>query len=363
LTDRETFEAIRSGVGGSFNSFFSKLFGDPGDEFGLSLETGEQDQEANPFAKARESLAESTPPAQPDSQAEAAPPAPQPQVGETDTGGADQPESATGNAAAVGATVLRPHLLLQLDEAGQLKVSPASQPLEGTFESADFGARDMNVRTFSDSANFPASIAVGDFNGDQYPDVAYFMSFQGTIRFFYGSADGFTEGLQVQVGIGHRSLAAGDFDGDGKTDLAISNVGTGLLTVLFANSRYKSLWLDSYRDFIAAGGTGGSTSLDLLGMNFGNTGTVLANFSDPEGRVPPGNFDYAPSFTSTMATSRGTAPRMNVVASGSNLSLNIENYMNQLINVLNVAAGCKVYVLVGDLDSQGYISISIGVPK
>jgi len=47
----------------------------------------------------------------------------------------------------------------------------------------------------------------------------------------------------------------------------------------------------------------------------------------------------------------------------SNLALNMENRMRQLINVLNVSARSKVYVIAGDVDRSGRISVSIATPR
>lgn len=80
---------------------------------------------------------------------------------------------------------------------------------------------------------FATALASGDFDGDGYDDLAIGVPFdeevEGAVNVIYGSGDGLTaEGNQRWVhedGVGTgrfgQALAAGDFDGDGRDDLAI----------------------------------------------------------------------------------------------------------------------------------------------
>jgi hypothetical protein len=67
----------------------------------------------------------------------------------------------------------------------------------------------------------PVLMESGDFNADGFADIATVDAQKG-LQIFEGSANGgFTIGQNVQLPDGARGLVAGDFNGDGRTDLAI----------------------------------------------------------------------------------------------------------------------------------------------
>jgi hypothetical protein len=77
---------------------------------------------------------------------------------------------------------------------------------------------------------FPAclaavSIAVGDFNGDDHPDLATACDFSGFVAILLRQGDGtFEAAPEFGVGAGLPvSVVAGDFNGDGRLDLATAN--------------------------------------------------------------------------------------------------------------------------------------------
>ena len=97
---------------------------------------------------------------------------------------------------------------------------------DGTFQLA---------RTFG-AGNSPSSIAVGDFNGDGKMDLAVFMLPGGTpvsplpgeIRILLGNGDGTLQTPKVTtLDVSAIAMAAGDFNGDKKTDLVVSNFVSG----------------------------------------------------------------------------------------------------------------------------------------
>src|SRR2546421_135048 len=70
----------------------------------------------------------------------------------------------------------------------------------------------------------PFSVAVGDFNGDGKADLAVANDSSDTVSVRLGDgAGGFTAAPDVGVGRQPYSVAVGDFNGDAKADLAVSN--------------------------------------------------------------------------------------------------------------------------------------------
>jgi hypothetical protein len=78
----------------------------------------------------------------------------------------------------------------------------------------------------------PASVAIGDFNGDGNADLAVANSTQaGVVSVLLGNGDGtFQPAVDHAVGTNPFSLAVEDFNGDGITDLAVANLGDGTTT-------------------------------------------------------------------------------------------------------------------------------------
>src|SRR5262249_21830471 len=93
---------------------------------------------------------------------------------------------------------------------------PRLEFLEGRTVPSFAGAWSFDV------GSNPASVAVGDFNGDGLQDLAVANGGGGTVSGLLGPGDGsFQDARTSNAGSAPRSVAAGDFDGDGLLDLAV----------------------------------------------------------------------------------------------------------------------------------------------
>src|SRR2546426_980193 len=82
----------------------------------------------------------------------------------------------------------------------------------------------------------PDSVAVGDFNGDGKLDLAVANRGSNDVSVLLGNGDGtFQAALTFAAGSGPSSVAVGDFNGDGKLDLAVASRGSSLVSVLLGN--------------------------------------------------------------------------------------------------------------------------------
>ncbi|MBL8207217.1 MAG: VCBS repeat-containing protein [Blastocatellia bacterium] len=158
--------------------------------------------------------------------------------------------------------------------------------------------------------NKPYALAVGDFNGDGRQDLAIpnFGSNNVTILLGNGSG-GFTPaaGSPVNAGNGPRSVAVGDFNGDGRLDLAVANVNSGNVTILLGNGSGgftpavgSPLSVGGGPLSIAVGDFNGDSRQDLtVANNISNNVTILlgngnGGFAQSAGSlVSVGNSPYA----------------------------------------------------------------------
>jgi len=96
---------------------------------------------------------------------------------------------------------------------------------------------------FDPTVNFatgysPWSVSVGDFNGDGKIDLAVANRGSDTVSVLLRNASntGFDPKVDVATGTRPSSVSVGDFNGDGKTDLAVANYGSNTVSVLLRNA-------------------------------------------------------------------------------------------------------------------------------
>jgi uncharacterized protein (TIGR03437 family) len=147
---------------------------------------------------------------------------------------------------------------------------------------------------FAAGAN-PVSVAVGDFNNDLIPDLAIANLNDKSVTVLLGTGmGGFMQakGSPITVGTNPTSVAVADFNGDGFQDLAIANFGDGTITVLLGNGTgafvpdpaQASPINVPHPAFIAAGNFNGNMGL-AVANEVENTVTVL--LGDGKGGFTP----------------------------------------------------------------------------
>jgi hypothetical protein len=376
VSDQALLNEIRIELGGSFENFLENVLG--GSAFRGGLAFAESSQK-NPFVK----LADTTQSVQTGAQDATASSS---QETTAKTAPEEKQDAASGNSSETSASdsqptysagpfgiirnsnslvAMRSHVLMHVNANGTLQAYAALLLRGQTIETAEMGARQFNLLSFSRPAESASALAAADLDGNGNPDVCFLDSLAGVLHFYYGAAGGtFVEGMRVDVGAGPRSIAAGDFNLDGRTDVAISNVGVGTLTLLYLGNPgdppvFKSAWLDAYRDAIMAADTTGSGIADLIGISFPNLAQVLDIGRPGKGAMPGKSFTSAPALERKVSVLSGYQLQLSATLLKSNLAINLQNYQNQMVNVVNVQAGADIFVLIGDFNYENAISIAL----
>jgi len=78
----------------------------------------------------------------------------------------------------------------------------------------------------------PSRVAIGDLDGDKVNDIAVTNYKDKSITLFYMGKGGVSRTGTIQVGDHPDGICIKDFNGDGKSDIAVGNSGDGTVTVL-----------------------------------------------------------------------------------------------------------------------------------
>jgi hypothetical protein len=220
------------------------------------------------------------------------------------------------------------------------------------------------------TGNSPYSVAVGDFNGDGKQDLAIANrdTSPGSVSILLGNGDGsFTAGTSQSVNIGPYSVAVGDFNSDGKQDLAVINNSSNNVSVILRNCALTPTSVVSRK---AHGGSGlFDIDLPLMGIpgvecrTVGGTNdyTMIATFSgivtvtgNPQAQLTSG---------SGTVGSGGIGNGGMVMISGNMVTIpltNIENAQTINVTLFGVNSSGNVVIpmsiLWGDTNANGTVN-------
>ena len=159
------------------------------------------------------------------------------------------------------------------------------------------GGGEFRLLSRLDAGSRPAAIAVADFNADGKPDLAIANAGSNNVSILLGNGNGtFRAPLNFNAGPAPVSLAVGDFNSDGKVDLAVANptgfsASTVSLLLGVGNGAFQSprtFTVGANATFLAAGDFNLDGKLDLAVADTGsNTVSILLGLGD-------GSFAAAP---------------------------------------------------------------------
>jgi hypothetical protein len=151
------------------------------------------------------------------------------------------------------------------------------------------GNGDFQTHVDYPTGSFPTGLAVGDFNGDGNTDVAVTNGNGNTLTLLGGVGNG-TFGAAVLVGTGDTpcGVAAGDFNNSGIADLVVANSGANSVSVILRNGSNGTFQAradypassDPYS--IVAADFNGDGKLDLAVGNY-SANTISIEFGNGDG--------------------------------------------------------------------------------
>jgi hypothetical protein len=187
----------------------------------------------------------------------------------------------------------------------------------------------------------PTSAAIGDLDGDGKADLAVTNQISSTVSVFRNTssigsitAASFAAKVDFITGVDPYSIAIGDFDGDGKADLAVANYTSSTVSVFRNTSSIGSIATASFAakvDFTAGTGSISAAIGDLDGD--GKADLAVANYNN--GAV------------STVSIFRNTS---------SNGSITTASFATKV----DFTAGSAPFSLsIGDLDGDGKADLAV----
>jgi hypothetical protein len=167
----------------------------------------------------------------------------------------------------------------------------------------------------------PVSVAIGDLNGDGLPDLAVADSTNGTngnrASLFIATAAGVypsTPTTSLTTGTSPSSVVIGDFDGDGRADLAVANKLDNTVTVFLQDATGgtytpSTVATDGGPVSLVASDLVGQGKLDLATANtFSGDVTLLANTTAQGSKTTLTASPTSSSFGQTVTFSAALAP-------------------------------------------------------
>jgi hypothetical protein len=169
---------------------------------------------------------------------------------------------------------------------------------------------DFEPRQDFTASGRPVSVAAADFNADGKLDLATANNFDGTVSVLLGNGNGTFQAEQVipmEASAFTLHVTVGDVNGDGKADLAVANPGRNEVVVLLGNGNgtfqvKPGLGVGLTPFSVTVADLNGDTKPDLVAANYGDN-TVSVRLGNGNG-----------TFQDQQTFATGASPKIVVVA-------------------------------------------------
>jgi hypothetical protein len=217
----------------------------------------------------------------------------------------------------------------------------------------------------------PRSVAIGDLNGDDHPDLAVANHGSNNVSVLLGNGDGsFQSAVNYGAGLNPHSVAIGDLNGDGALDLSLANLGSDYVSVLLGNGD------GSFQSAVNYGANVNPSSVAIGDLN-GDGGPDLAVANEGSGNVSVllGNGDG--TFQSAVNYGAGNMPFSVAIGdlngdgdldlavadrASDNVSVLLGNGDGSFQSAVNYIVGGSTYsVAIGDLNGDGNRDLAVAI--
>ncbi|MBB1284477.1 VCBS repeat-containing protein [Flavisolibacter sp. BT320] len=226
----------------------------------------------------------------------------------------------------------------------------------------------------------PERVALGDLDGDGKLDMAVANQFSNTVSVFRNTSTNgtidFAARIDFPAGTQSRGVAIGDFDGDGKADLVVANTASGNISFLRNTSTPGSVSFAAKTDYttgsgphaIAVGDLDGDGKPDVAVTNLNsNTVSIFRNTGSAGTIAFAPKTDYtigSTSFGIAMGDLDGDGKADLVVSSFANLISVFQNTSTigtiAFAATINYPVGfAPLNVAIGDLDGDGKPDVAL----
>jgi len=209
----------------------------------------------------------------------------------------------------------------------------------------------------------PVAIAIGNFIGKaKEVDMAVVNSGDNTISVFLGNGVGFNAPKKYAVGNSPTSVAVGDFNGDGFPDLVVTNGADGTAVILLGNGKGTFTAQTPFATgatpvSVAAADFNGDKTLDLaIANSSGNSVSIFLGVGNGTFQ-PPTNLSaglYPQSVAIGDFKNLGHSDLAVADGSGNNVSVLLSNGDGTFQPGVQYASGAKtVFAAVADMNGNG----------